>query len=192
VELTMTNTPFQMQQGGNWSTIWETDQGQPIQFQKYWGPGVSQSFLPLGDAAFTDSHSSPWLYAPGPAAPNALAHPIDFTWILDDAGSGNPQSIDYWWPIAPSGYVAMGVCFAPKDVKPDPGSYWCVHQRHCVPAPEAAFWNDQGQGWKHHNGNLLVPTMPTPAPPNGFLTHTLLSAEAMENGMGAPYVLSWT
>ena len=190
----MTNTPFLMQPSNNWDVIWNSmnGKGTPIMFQNYnYDYPAGGPYLPLGDTAIVFGPLQTLLFAPGPAAPKSLAHPVDFTWILDDAGSGNPSNINYWWPVAPPNYVAMGLCFSNQE-KPPVSNYWCVHERHCVAAGMAEFWSDQGSGWSHHNGDLSIPTMPTTVPPNGLLPNTLLSTEAMGKGMGAPYVLSWT
>ena len=186
---------FEITLGQYWGAMWNSDRGDHyISFQ---APGDAAPFLPLGGLAYNGTSwpapdmLRPLLYMPSPDVPDSLAHPVDYTWILDDAGSGNEYDINYWWPVAPPNYVAMGVVFRPGDT-PVLTDYWCVHERYVVQTTAHEYWSDSGQGWRHHNGDLLIADMPNPAPPNAVHPQTLLSAEAMGNGMGVPYVLSWS
>jgi hypothetical protein len=124
-------------------------------------------------------------FAPDPSCPWSLAHPVDFAWVIDDAGSDAEQAISYWWPLAPSGYVALGLCF--NNDKPNPQNYWCVHEVFTAPTQTKQYWSDAGAGW-HHNGDLFVP-IGTDAHPDAYVPTVLLSGEGMENGMGAPMVI---
>jgi hypothetical protein len=190
----MSDAPF-LSQPSNWShwnNIWTSERGEnPIAFFTRFQEGAGQNFRPLGDTAqFGTTLSAPLVYALPPGS-DALAHPTDFIWILDDAGSGNPDNISYWWPVAPPGYVALGLCFS-QGAKPVTVGYWCVHERYCLETDWVSVWSDEGQGWKHHDGSLASAFAPAPAPANMILPNTLLSLEAMGNGTGASYLLSWT
>jgi len=144
----------------------------PRQFSWVWQADVSlykwlprdpnnppYKFLPLGDVmANNGSDPRPLLFAmidDGSPEP-ALAHPLDFNWLCDDGGSRNPNDINYWLPVAPPNYVAMGICFSYP--KPDVNSYWCVHKRYCLGLERTQVW--QPGGW-HRDGRLFIPTAPS-------------------------------
>jgi len=123
-------------------------------------------FLPLGDTAIIGTDPDPQqngtlLFAPVENS-DALAHPTDFQWVLDDHGSHNSRDIAYWKPIAPEGYAAVGLCFGPA--KPDVTQYWCVHRKYLQPVKAETYWSDHGAGWESHNGNLISPAFGKPEP----------------------------
>jgi hypothetical protein len=145
-------------------TIWSSPPyvGTSIQFFQCYADGETK---PLGDYALAMVAGPPvnvTYVAPG-SDPAALAPPTGFAWLLDDKGSGNFQNLNYWLPIAPDGYRAMGVCFTNGDV-PDVSSYWCVAERYCVPCEQSSYWSDSGQGFAHHDGSLARPSLPQAAP----------------------------
>jgi hypothetical protein len=196
-ELKMSDAPFQTQAvtrpfSGYWSLQWWTETGSAAQPIQFFIAGEANPLAPLGDLAFVmaDAFPTPLLYMPSDAVPDALAHPVDYVWILDDRGSGNSNDISYWWPVAPPNYVALGLVWS-HGVKPLVDGYWCVHKRFVTQTTASQVWSDAGQGWNHHNGDLLTPEMPAQPPANVIVPQTFLSAEAMGNGMGAPYVLCW-
>lgn len=128
-------------------------------------------FLPLGDVMTTagarEGLGGPlpldggvMLLAPTAENPKALAHPLRFEWLLDDHGSGNSKDLTYWKPIAPDGYVALGICFGASP--PDPSKYWCVREEELTrEVSSRSIWNDGGTGWSH-NGNLRAPVFSDP------------------------------
>jgi hypothetical protein len=181
------------QEGMGYKGFWDSETGeQYCGFSQCvpWQPG----YKVFGDFANTSGNPRPNMsmtFAANPDCPWALASPTGFTWILDDAGSGNPNDVSYWWPTAPADYVALGLCFSSGD-QPDPATYWCIHKSFVVETTSSLFWSDAGQGWSHHDGNLVIPDMPAAPPPNALIPCITLSTEAMRNGMGAPYVLSWS
>lgn len=155
------------QQIGSWSQIWASERGDtPIQFFQYTpGPYDEKRFLPLGDIAILngltpDSFGGMVFANPSSDPANAvLAHPTGFTWVLDDHDSGNSRDLHYWWPIAPEGYTAVGLCFTNSSAQPDPSHYWCVKNEYVTNASPAVFWSDKGSHWSH-NGSLTNATLP--------------------------------
>jgi hypothetical protein len=135
--------------------------GNMISFYQY--SGSNGEYCPLGDVAATGPFPEAipplgvLLFAPASGHPQALAHPVDFQWILDDHGSGNDRDVSYWRLVPPEGYTAVGIAFGAG--KPNVNNYWCVKNQHCVPAGRRGFWSDQGAGWEH-NGDLTAPTLP--------------------------------
>ncbi|ACL42430.1 hypothetical protein Achl_4479 (plasmid) [Pseudarthrobacter chlorophenolicus A6] len=149
---------------------WNSEKGDTqISFYSFPAPADStDQFLPLGDFA-TINNADPgraavMLVAPIPGqlaidGQPLLKHPTGFEWILDDKHSGNDNNIAYFWPTAPDGYEAVGVCFGFNGATPEAANYWCVHKQVLQKASLSGFWGDAGQGWKSHNGDLNVPDL---------------------------------
>jgi hypothetical protein len=142
---------------------WTTEKGSPISFYGEYKGDPSQSFFPLGDVAAVNNtpiaKTPILLVAPMPGNEGALAHPTGFTWILDDKGSGNPDDVAYFWPEAPVGYQALGICVGFNGQEPVAENYWCVRNEYLQSTSTEAFWSDAGQGWKSHDGSLSVPSL---------------------------------
>jgi hypothetical protein len=158
--------PFLMKFAGasDFNMIWASEHGDyPIWFYQY-GGGRTDQFLPLGDYAITQDvpfgHTPIMLLGVQADYPDALAHPTDFTWILNDHGSGNAADVNYWWPVAPDGYSAVGICVS-GGAKPNVNDYWCVANDYLQDAAVQNFWSDAGQHWKSWNGNLDFPMVQT-------------------------------
>lgn len=157
---------------GDFVNGWTAEKGNPISF--YGSYKKSSEFLPLGDFATVNNtpvQETPiLLLAPSPDYKMApahgdvqssptLAHPTGFTWIGDDKHSGNTNSIAYYWPTAPDGYQALGICVGFNGATPDVTKYWCVNNYYLQSAPVAAFWSDAGSHWTSHDGSLSTPTL---------------------------------
>lgn len=181
---------------------WNSQRGD-TQISFYSASGeTSGDFLPLGDVVTVYNSAAgraPVMLVaamPGKTADDGrplLQHPTEFEWILDDKHSGNPNSVAYFWPIAPDGYEALGVCFGFNGATPDINAYWCVHKQLLQSVPTQDYWSDSGQNWESHNGDLTVADLFTQAPPdlvNQLLLAptTLLSAEKGGN-LGLALVL---
>jgi hypothetical protein len=145
---------------------WNSERGDTqISFFRSKGdaPGASAPFLPLGDFALInngDSSKAPvMLVAPIPGNEGMLAHPTGFQWLLDDHGSGNPSDIAYFWPQAPEGYEALGICFGFNGDTPKAENYWCVKTAILQDVPSKGFWSDSGSGWKSWDGSLNIPDL---------------------------------
>ncbi|HEV7768449.1 MAG TPA: hypothetical protein VGQ76_25850 [Thermoanaerobaculia bacterium] len=177
--------------GAFWN-IWNSQRGDtPITFfQSNPAAGGSNgvgAFLPLGDYAtpgFTyDAGSVPnapgtqILFAPTTDA-TVVAHPAGFNWILDDAGSDNSRNISYYTIVPPAGYVALGVACTGGPA-PNPEAYWCVRSDLVRGVAARGIWSDNGQRWRHHNGNISAPiaNLAMAAPSMLFAPQTFLSAE---------------
>ncbi|WP_034159551.1 hypothetical protein [Sphingomonas sp. ERG5] len=176
----------------NAGQIWSSEKGDyPISFlfDEY---GLDDGgFHSLGGAVLTqatETTASRWsIYAkPHAGAQTGLVQPASFDWVLDDAGSGNPNSVDYFWPTPPAGCQGVGICFAP-GAGPDgftPPTSWCVASTSLEPGLTTPFWSDAGQGWSHHSGNLSAVSL-TDTPPGDKIRiapRTYLSDEAVASG----------
>lgn len=142
---------------------WTSNRGNSISFYGGYKGDPAQSFRPLGDFAAVNNtpiaKSPILLLAPMPGNEDALAHPTGFSWILDDKGSGNDNDIAYFWPTAPDGYQALGICVAFNGQAPDADNYWCVKTAYVQSAPTQDFWSDAGSHWTSHDGSLSAPSL---------------------------------
>ena len=146
----------------NFVNGWTAERGNPISF--YGGyKADSSTFRPLGDFAAVNNtpiaKTPILLLAPMPGHEDALVHPAGFSWILDDKGSGNPHDIAYFWPTAPEGYQALGICVGFNGQGPDAENYWCVKTKYLQNAPTQDFWSDGGSHWTSHDGSLSTPSL---------------------------------
>jgi len=170
---------------------WNSETGDTqISFYQFPDPADrSDQFLPLGDIASinnADSSKTPvMLVAPAPGQENMLAHPTGFNWILDDNHSGNSNDIAYFWPQAPDGYQAMGVCVGFNGATPNVENYWCVNVNLLRDVPTRSFWSDSGQGWSSHDGGLNVADLSNIPSNDKFLVAptTILSVEGGNPGL---------
>jgi hypothetical protein len=172
----------------DFGVIWSSERGDTaIDFYRYAG-NRTDGFLPLGDYAITDrvafGKQPIMLLGLDTNYPDALAHPTDFEWILDDAGSGNSNDLSYWWPIAPPGYQAVGVVFGAE--KPQPQNYWCVKNAYLQEMATQPAWSDSGSHWKHHDGSLSSPAINATAPGGSlFLTPTTFLSNEYTGNTGS-------
>jgi Insecticidal Crystal Toxin, P42 len=177
--------------GAFWN-IWNSQRGDtPITFfQSNPAAGGSNgigAFLPLGDyatpgasydlATVPNAPGNQILFAPTSDA-TVVAHPAGFSWILDDAGSDNSRNISYYTIVPPPGYVALGVACTGGGA-PNPDAYWCVRSDFARAVAAREIWSDNGQRWRHHNGNISAPiaNLAMPEPSMLFAPQTFLSAE---------------
>jgi len=180
-------------QPSDFTNFWNSSRGD-TQISFFYFNGRSDGFATLGDQAAInnrDFSTMPILLVkPMPGHEDALAHPTGFTWILDDHKSGNDADVDYWWPIAPNGYSAVGIALTNSGNPPDPAKYWCVKNTYLQSAPTQPAWNDSGSHWSH-NGDLSVPVLSarqqSPGPSLLLAPTTFLSDEG--GGGNYSYVL---
>jgi hypothetical protein len=141
---------------------WNSDRGdtQISFFRSRGAASPADTFLPLGDFALINngnaSKAPVMLVAPILGNEKMLAHPKGFDWILDDHGSGNSSDVAYYWPKAPDGYEALGICLGFNGDAPKAENYWCVNTAILQDVQSKGFWGDGGQGWKSWNGDLNV------------------------------------
>jgi hypothetical protein len=170
---------------GNFADIYDGGGDTSVSFFQFQGSAPEGGWLPLGDIAEIGGNlpAGVMLFAPG-RDQAAFANPTGFTWLLDDAGSGDDKDVVYWGPVAPAGYVAVGICFTNSpDTAPIAANYWCIKQEYAQQVSSTNVWSDAGSSW-HNNGNLNQPCFTASAPevaPQGgilILPPTLLSDQA--------------
>ncbi|PBC35784.1 hypothetical protein CJ178_30430 [Rhodococcus sp. ACPA4] len=132
---------------------------------------VPGAYRPLGDIMTTalpfangktDGQVAPpgtLLFAPNTSDPTVLAQPTGFSWIADDKHSENPNNIAYFVPVAPTGYVAMGLCWGQNGSHPDPTAYWCVRADLVRLVDRQLTWSSAKQYWTSHSGSLYSSVM---------------------------------
>ncbi len=76
-----------------------------------------------------------------------LAKPVDYLWIWSDWGSGGDQDGSFWLPVAPEGYVAMGIVAQSGYSKPSLDAIRCVKAELTVQGNRGnLIYNDKGSG----------------------------------------------
>ncbi|MFF3731182.1 RICIN domain-containing protein [Streptomyces sp. NPDC002476] len=79
-----------------------------------------------------------------------MAHPVDYTWVWDDTGTGGQTDGTCWRPVPPSGYRALGNVFVNGYSKPPLDAVMCVKDELTVRARVGeVIWNDSGGGGKY-------------------------------------------
>ncbi|RQO58857.1 Vps62-related protein [Pseudomonas sp. KBW05] len=77
----------------------------------------------------------------------ALRPPNDYQLVWRDAGSGARTDLSIWQPLAPEGYVAMGLVSGVGYEKPSRNAARCVRSDLVVSAqPAELIWSDSGSG----------------------------------------------
>lgn len=165
--------------GGDFSVVYQGSGDNFIQFLQFNGTRTD-GFLPMGDFALTNQGSverTPIMLVKSDT-PGVLAHPTGFNWILDDHGSGEGTDLAYYWPVAPEGYQALGICVGINGAAPDASHYWCVSTSYLQPSTVTGYWSDAGTHWSH-DGSLYTPVVGDIRAQDTivFAPTTLLSAE---------------
>ena len=119
-------------------------------------PDLLPGFFPLGDLAVSghDNINHRRVVAvvcegelPSTAANpgKALSKPDDFEQVWKDKGSGANTDCSIWRPIAPDGYVALGLVCADGLDKPSVNSVRCVRADLVVASSiDNMIWSDKG------------------------------------------------
>jgi hypothetical protein len=117
----------------------------------YWNPVPPAGFYALGSygtAGYADPSgvtAVPVLRAIGNS--DALAAPTDYELIWGDWGSGADDDGSAWRPLAPTGYVCLGVVFASGYDKPSTDAIRCVREDLTAVGRIADYiWDDAGSG----------------------------------------------
>jgi len=78
---------------------------------------------------------------------DAIAHPVDYTKIWDDSGSGADDDGSIWRPVPPDGYVAMGLVAQRGYGKPSLQDVVCIREDLTYEAEAGGtIWVDIGSG----------------------------------------------
>lgn len=87
---------------------------------------------------------------PGAQGTAAVASPLGYDKIWDDAGSGGQQDGSFWRPRAPSGYVSLGDVCVGNYREPSKDLIWCVRSDLVMDSDYNGYsiWNDGGSGAK--------------------------------------------
>ena len=74
-------------------------------------------------------------------------YPVDYELVYTDKGTGGDQDVAFWKPIAPEGYVAMGMVATPSYEKPGLQDVICIKKDLTVEGfAKDEEWNDGGSG----------------------------------------------
>jgi hypothetical protein len=79
----------------------------------------------------------------------ALARPVDFELVWKETGAPSVTPMSIWRPLAPVGYVALGLVCSNDHCKPSLNSVRCVRLDLVIAANVGELiWNDKGSGAK--------------------------------------------
>jgi hypothetical protein len=103
----------------------------------------------------------------------AVAHPVDYTLVYNDIGSGSDNDGSFWLPVPPSpDYVAMGIVAQIGYGKPSLQDVVCVHRDLAVKGKAGAFiWIDEDTG-----ANMWLGTWMIAVPDAGLHEHAYIAA----------------
>ena len=120
-----------------------------------------------------------------------LQHPTGFVHQTDDQGSSNDRSLNYWTPVPPDGFAAVGLCFNNShDKQPDPNNYYCVSLDKLVKVQSGEFWSDAGSHFDD-NGDVRRPTFAEGTVTEGdeILLLPTTFIDALERNKLVPYAI---
>jgi hypothetical protein len=112
----------------------------------YWRPIVPDGFYALGHYGEGDYSNPPrgFMFAARELVPGALARPVDYVKVWDDRGSGADLDGSFWRPIAPAGYVCLGLVGQRGYSKPSTDEIMCVREDLVVPGKVGnTIWIDE-------------------------------------------------
>lgn len=83
----------------------------------FWHPQAPGGFYALGSVGssnYNDINENSWALcvAAAPGKADAIAHPVSYTGLWNDKGSGARLNGSCWRPVPPPGYVALGDVFS--------------------------------------------------------------------------------
>jgi hypothetical protein len=118
----------------------------------YYHPVTTDDFQALGSLGFSGYYNpnnilGVMVVKAKQGSEDALAHPVDYTLIYNDAGSGANDDGSFWTPVPPEGYKAMGVVAQRGWGKPSLDDVVCVREDLTIPGSSGAYvWHDVGTG----------------------------------------------
>lgn len=127
---------------------------QPVTF---WRPSTSSdglgNFISLGDVAVAGYHNINQLRVVAVVSEvdrengTALRAPEDFEKVWEHSGPRHRNAVSIWQPIAPQGYVALGLVCGVGNDKPPRNTIRCVRADLVTPAHvDQMIWSDKGSG----------------------------------------------
>jgi hypothetical protein len=136
----------------------------------YYRPLPPEGFYSLG--SYGQSNYGPVtgvLYVARELVPGVLASPVDYTWVYSDWGSGAHLDGSFWKPVAPDGYVCLGLVAQVGYSKPGADAIRCVREDLTVPAKVGnTIWIDRGTGAHYYFGSWQI----VPADEHGIFLGT--------------------
>ena len=126
----------------------------------FWRPSTSSdalgNFVSLGDVAVAGHQNINQLKIVAVVSEvdrengTALRAPDDFERVWEHSGPRHRNAVSIWRPIAPAGYVAMGLVCGVGNDKPPRNTIRCVRADLVTPAHvDQLIWSDKGSGATH-------------------------------------------
>lgn len=141
----------------------------------FYHPVTTDGFYPLGSLGFSGYYNPNGLLGvmvvkakPGS---DAIAFPVDYEFIYNDAGSGANDDGSFWNPIPPDGYKAMGTVAQTGYGAPSIYDVVCIREDLTIPGEvNNCIWYDVGTG-----ATLFLSTWLTEPPVAGPHDNAFLS-----------------
>lgn len=124
----------------------------------FYRPDVPAGFHALGH--YGQGHYPPpvgGMYVARQLEPGALAPPLDYFMVWGDYGSGASWDGSFWFPIAPTGYVCLGLVAQYGYAKPALDEIRCVREDLTRPGTVGPMiWIDRGTGADTDFGSWFI------------------------------------
>ncbi|WP_455823830.1 Vps62-related protein [Pseudomonas graminis] len=145
----------------------------------FWRPSTSSdalgNFTCLGDVAVAGNHNINQLKVvavvsdANGANGTALRAPDDFESVWEHSGPRHRHAVSIWRPIAPEGYVALGLVCGVGNDKPPRNTIRCVREDLTTQAyVDQLIWSDKGSGADRDFSAWGIAT-PQPLPGEAYL-----------------------
>lgn len=145
----------------------------------FWRPSTSSdtlgNFISLGDVAVADHHNINQLQVVAVVSDvdrvngTALRAPDDFEKVWEHSGPRHRNAVSIWRPIAPEGYVALGLVCGVGNDKPPRNTIRCVREDLTTHAyVDQLIWSDKGSGAARDFSAWGIST-PQPLPGEAYL-----------------------
>jgi hypothetical protein len=158
------------------SWVWDDRGTGAMEDVSVWRPQGPSDYAFIGDFAH-GTHEKPTFAYNYPGAPPLnplilvkainedpanplLKAPVDYERVWTSRRSGSKADGSFWEPVAPPGYVAIGMVANTGYEKPSLDSYRCVREDLCEQKPYAdRIWRDKGSGAPEDVALFAIPDL---------------------------------
>jgi hypothetical protein len=146
IDVTITKPPIELKVTYESTRIW-TDAGSGADDDvAFYRPKVSDGYLIFGDKVHGSYSNSGFVLLGVKEGHEDIAHPVGYTRIWSDAGSGADQDGVVWRPTAPIGFTCLGDVMT-NGPQPETDFVACVRNEHVENwSTVYKVWDDEGSG----------------------------------------------
>lgn len=150
IAVTITKPPIELKFTYQSTFIWSDSGSGADDDVSFYRPTVDSGYLILGDKIHGAYSNSGFVLLTVKKGHEDIAHPIGYTWVWDDRGSGADRSVTIWRPTAPIGFTCLGdIAKNSGDwgKKPPTDIVACVRNEHIENWSNVyKVWDDDGSG----------------------------------------------